>query len=121
MIEKGEFNSPLREPLNELMASCLESGLKRLSSFWMSGLFVETRCFASFPRQVHYNISGRKIVCITDLVWFYGYFAGRVLFYINYFVFELILVFLLLNIALPGRVLCDSSGRKHIKSIYILK
>jgi hypothetical protein len=28
---------------------------------------------------------------------------------------------LLLNIALPGRVLCDSSGRKHIKRIYNLK
>jgi hypothetical protein len=32
-----------------------------------------------------------------------------------------IFVFLLLNIALPGRVLCDSSGRKRAESIYNLK
>lgn len=35
----------------------------------------------------------------------------------NYFGFELIFVFLLLNNASPGRVLCDSSGRKRIKTV----
>lgn len=34
---------------------------------------------------------------------------------------QYIFVFTLLNIALPGRVFCDSSGRKHAKSIYNLK
>ena len=34
----------------------------------------------------------------------------------NYFGFELIFVFLLLNNASPGRVLCDSSGRERTKT-----
>jgi hypothetical protein len=34
---------------------------------------------------------------------------------------QYIFVFTLLNIALPGRVFCDSSGRKLAESIYNLK
>ena len=44
-------------------------------------------------------------------------FCRAGIFYINYFVFELISVYLLLNNASPGRVLCDSSWRKRIKTI----
>ena len=89
MIEKGEFNSPLREPLNELMASCLESGLKRLSSFWMSGLFVETRCFASFPRQVpmlyfpKLNVLNHGFCLVLWLFYWAGVFFFHNLLFLN--------------------------------------
>ena len=67
--------------------------------------------------HVPLNISGKKSICITVLVRFCGYFTRQVFFILIIFGFELISVCLLLNNASPGRVLCDSSGRKRIKTL----